>query len=204
MTMNHYRRETLENIARHVITKYDLALLSEPAPIPVEIIMERVYGLALDFQYIRNNGRVLGETVFDDALVPIYERENHEGYKLIPVKAGTVLIDMSLINNRADGRFRYTCAHELAHWVIHKEFFTNLGETAAMTMALKSSDADKTIEQQANRLASYLLMPKGKVKMAFYALRRNRQGEIVNALADIFGVSREAMGYRVEEMRLLD
>ena len=202
MNIRLYRNELLEGIARHVVSLYDPALLNCPAPIPVEIIIERVYGLTLDFQYIRNNGRVLGETVFETSMIPIYERENGEGYKLVPVEAGTVIIDASLINNRSDGRFRYTCAHELAHWVIHKEFFTSLGETAAMTKMLKSSEADKTIEQQANRLASYLLMPKGTVKSAFYSMYRGNQ-DIVGSLAEVFCVSKEAMSYRINEMRLL-
>jgi Zn-dependent peptidase ImmA (M78 family) len=176
-------------------------LLDAPAPIPVETIMEMVYGLKLDFQFIRNNGRVLGETVFEDMAVPIYERENHEGYKLIPVTAGTVLIDASLINNRGDGRFRYTCAHEFAHWVIHKGFYTQSGETAAMTKTARSSEADKAIEWQADRLGSYFLMPKGVVKMAFYRNRNDRN--IIDTLALLFGVSRKAMEIRLDEMRLL-
>lgn len=50
--------------------------------------MEMVYGLKIEFQFIRNNGRVLGETVFEDATVPIYEREGGEGYKLVRVQSG--------------------------------------------------------------------------------------------------------------------
>jgi Zn-dependent peptidase ImmA (M78 family) len=202
MNPRYYQPAALETIARTVISKYDPCLLNAPAPIPVEIIMEQVYGLKLDFQFIRNNGRVLGETVFDDALVAIYERENQEGYKLIPVKAGTVLIDASLINNRLDGRFRYTCAHELAHWVLHKGFFTQIGENAAMTTAVRSSETDKNIEWQADRLGSYILMPKGVTKQAFY---RNRNcGSVPDTLAALFGVSRQAMKIRLEEMRLLN
>jgi Zn-dependent peptidase ImmA (M78 family) len=196
-----YHTETLEAIARTVITKFNHSLLNTPAPIPVEIIMEKIFGLSVEFQFIRNNGRVLGETVFEDAVVPIYERENCEGYKLIPVKAGTVIIDVSLINNRSDGRFRYTCAHELAHWLLHKYYFTEVGETAAMTKALRSSETDKAIEWQADRLGSYLLMPKGSVKMAFYSNRSNRN--VVDMLAQLFEVSRQAMGIRLNEMRLL-
>jgi Zn-dependent peptidase ImmA (M78 family) len=202
MNLRYYRPEALETIARHVITNYDGSLLNAPAPIPVETIMEMVYGLKLDFQFIRNNGRVLGETVFEDMAVPIYERENHEGYKLISVTAGTVLIDASLINNRGDGRFRYTCAHELAHWVIHKGFYTQNGETAAMTKAQRSSEADKAIEWQADRLGSYFLMPKGVVKMAFYHNRNDRN--VIDTLALIFGVSHKAMEIRLDEMRLLN
>ena len=201
MTQQYYQKETLETIARHVISKYDGSLLRTPASIPVETIMELVYGLKIDFQFIRNNGRILGETVFEDMVVPIYERENEEGYKLIPVTAGTVIIDASLINNRGDGRFRYTCAHELAHWVIHKGFYTQSGVTAAMTKAVKSSESDKAIEWQADRLGSYFLMPKGVVKMAFYRNRNDRN--IVDTLALLFGVSRQAMEIRLVEMRLL-
>jgi Zn-dependent peptidase ImmA (M78 family) len=202
MNPRYYRPEVLETIARNVISKYDSSLLNVPAPIPVEIIMEMVYGLKIEFQFIRNNGRVLGETVFEDATVPIYEREGGEGYKLVRVKAGTVIIDASLINNRLDGRFRYTCAHELAHFVLHKEIYTESGETAAMTNVVRSSEADNSIEWQADRLGSYFLMPKGLVKMAFYRNRGNRN--IIDTLADVFGVSHKAMEIRLNEMRLLD
>jgi len=201
MIPRYYQPETLEAIARKVISRYKPSLLHTPAPIPVEIIMEKVYGLSLEFQFIRNNGRVLGETVFEDALVPIYDRANHEGYKLIPVKAGTVIIDASLIDNRGDGRFRYTCAHELAHQVLHKHFFTEMGETAAMTKIMRSSEADKAIEWQADRLGSYLLMPKGTVKMAFHHNRYDKN--VVDKLARLFEVSRQAMQIRLGEMRLL-
>jgi len=201
MIPHYYQPETLEAIARKVISQYKPSLLHAPAPIPVEIIMEKVYGLSLEYHYIRKDGRVLGETVFEDALVPIYDRANHEGYKLIPVKAGTVIIDTRLINNRGDGRFRYICAHELAHWLIHKNLFTEMGETAAMTKALRSSETDKAIEWQADRLGSYLLMPKGVVKMAFH---HNRYDDnVVDTLAGFFEVSRQAMKIRLDEMRLL-
>lgn len=202
MSICPYRKEALEAIARKVISQYDSRLLHTPAPIPVESIIEQVYGLTMEFQFIRSNGRVLGETVFETAMVPIYERGNGGGYKLIPVKAGTVIIDASLIHNRGDGRFRFTCAHELAHWVLHKEFYMQRGETAAMTSAVRSSETDAAIERQADRLGCYLLMPKGAVKMAFYNTNGSA-GNKATALAELFGVSRQAMQIRLEEMRLL-
>ncbi len=201
MKPDYYFKETLETFARRVITEYNAALLAIPAPIPIENIMEKVYGLRLDFQYIRNNGRILGETVFADMMMPIYEQENHEGYKLIPVTAGTVLLDASLLNGRSDGRYRYTCAHELAHWLIHKKLFTQAGETAAQTLAKRSTEVGKAIEWQADHLGSYLLMPKGTVKKAFY--QHCQSANVVDALAAIFDVSRQAMRIRLEEMRLL-
>jgi len=44
-------------------------------------------------------------------------------------------------------------------------------------------------------------MPKGVVKMAFY--RNHNDRNIIDTLALLFGVSRQAMGIRLEEMRLL-
>ncbi len=201
MTPRNYNDDTLEGIARHILLQYDTSLLHSPAPIPIEKIAETVYGLKLDYQYIRNNGRILGETVFEDMMVAIYERENGEGYKLVYVKAGTIIIDVTLMSPHWFGRYRYTLAHELAHWIIHKGFFMKLGEAAAMSKAAKSSQTDKTVEWQAERLASYLLMPKGVVKMAYY--KHRNEGNVVDILADTFGVSRKAMRIRLTEMRLL-
>lgn len=201
MTIKYCDPSILEGIARQIIVKYDAALLNEPMAIPVETIMEKAYGLKLDYQYIRNNGRILGETVFEDMMVAVYERENREGYKLIPVLAGTVLIDATLLDGPTDGRFRYTCAHELAHWIFHKGFFTQSGEPAAQRLTPRSSETDKAIEWQADRLASYLLMPKGGVKKAFY--RSCGDKNAVASLAAIFGVSHLAMSIRLSEMRLL-
>ena len=198
-----YRNEALEAIARKIISQYDPCLLNEPAPIPVDIIIEKVYGLTMEFQYIRNNGRILGETVFEDTTVPIYERENSEGYKLLPFSAGTIIIDASLINNRGDGRFYYTCSHELSHYVLDKNYFMQLGETAAMTNRVsKSSETDAVVERQADRLACRILMPKGMIKMAFYRNRANSK-DITAVLADQFRVSRQAMEIRLNEMGLL-
>ena len=59
------------------------------------------------YQYLRNNGRVLGETIFDDGLTAIYDRENHR-YDLLPVKGGTILIDCSLCEEEASTCLLYT------------------------------------------------------------------------------------------------
>lgn len=52
MSMNLYRNEALDVIARKVIAQYDPSLLHTPAPIPVDTIIEKVYGLSLEFQFM--------------------------------------------------------------------------------------------------------------------------------------------------------
>ena len=132
MKKAYYREQALERIARDVITAYDPRLYyGSPAAIPIEDIIE-AQGLVLEYQYLRNNGRVLGETIFDDGLTAIYDRENHR-YDLLPVKGGTILIDCSLCEEEAStGRLRFTCAHELGHWLLHKKQFSGTGENAAL------------------------------------------------------------------------
>jgi len=202
MTVYPHSDAALETIARNVIIKYDPTLLSRPAPIPIEAIMEKVYGLTIEYRYIRKNKRVLGETIFEDTMVAVYEHRNGEGYKLLPMKAGTVIIDPSLMNNKSDGRFHYTCAHELLHYIKHKDYFIRHGETAAKSDMLRKTENAKILERQAERFASYLLMPKGAVKMAFYRLAGTAESKIT-ALATLFKVSEQAMGIRLKEMRLI-
>jgi len=214
MTSYNYRHdEALETIARKVITKYDPALLKEPAPIPVDDIMERVYDLTLEFHIIRKNGRILGETIFEDTEIPIYEPHNNEGYKVIPVKAGTVIIDARLLDEGNDGRYRFTCAHELAHWVIDRKYFMQIGETAALTSETAdvmrksiaiSSNTSAMIERQANRMASRILMPKCTLKPAYHHVRGTSlsPAAVPVHLANLYGVSKQAMQIRLEEMGL--
>ena len=151
MKKAYYREQALERIARDVITAYDPKLYyGPPTAIPIEDIIEAQV-LVLEYQYLRNNGRVLGETIFDDGLTAIYDWENHR-YDLLPVKGGTILIDCSLCEEEAStGRLRFTCAHELGHWLLHKKQFSGTGENAA----LRSGDeSDNTLEVQANLLGS--------------------------------------------------
>ena len=86
MKKAYYREQALERIARDVITAYDPRLYyGSPVAIPIEDIIE-AQGLVLEYQYLRNNGRVLGETIFDDGLTAIYDWENHR-YDLLPSRA---------------------------------------------------------------------------------------------------------------------
>ncbi len=151
MKKAYYREQALERIARDVITAYDPRLYyGSPVAIPIEDIIE-AQGLVLEYQYLRNNGRVLGETIFDDGLTAIYDRENHR-YDLLPVKGGTILIDCSLCEEEAStGRLRFTCAHELGHWLLHKKQFSGTGENAALR---SGNESDNTLEVQANLLGS--------------------------------------------------
>ena len=199
--IKYLRPELLEAIARNTLKKYDESLVSgyDAKEVPIEEIIESM-GLSLEYQYIRNNGRILGETVFDDAYVPIYNMDEKR-YELIFVERGTIILDASLLRCRTRGRHRFTAAHELAHWLIHQELYSGTGDVAAMLKSLsKSSEADRRIELQADMLASALLLPISQVKKAFY---RTSGEDRVSRLAAQFGVSNQAMEIRLRNHHLI-
>lgn len=200
MSRLYYSEQTFESIARRVLTGYNSKLYyGPPAAIPIENLIE-AHGLTLEYQYLRKNGRILGKTIFDSGLEAIYDMERHE-YTLFPVRAGTILIDASLCEEDAGtGRFRFTCAHELAHWILHKKLYLGTGESAALAAAAEETD----MEVQANMLGSALLMPIAQVKRCFYRLRAGRTAsQIVADMAEVFQVSRQAMRIRLQGHNLL-
>ena len=111
-----------------------------------------------------------------------------------------MILDASLLDVEKDGRYRFTCAHELAHWIIHKDLYGDA--PAAMTETERSSKADKQIESEADCLASFLLMPKGTVRKVFFDMKLP-EPERIQHTADFFGVSRIAMAIRLREMGLV-
>ena len=91
--VKYIRPELIEAIARNTLKNYDASLILdyEAKSVPIEDIIESM-GLSLEFQYIRKNGRILGETVFDDDYIPIYNMDEKR-YELIFVERGTAFSD---------------------------------------------------------------------------------------------------------------
>lgn len=91
--IRYIRPELVEAIARNTIKKFDPTLLTggEIRSIPIEDMIEK-FGLSLEFQYIRKNGRILGETVFDSGYIPLYNMTEQK-YELVFMERGTIIID---------------------------------------------------------------------------------------------------------------
>ena len=197
-----YSEAAFEGIARQVLCEYDEKLyFGVPQAVPVEEIIEH-RGVLLEYQYIRKDGRVLGKTIFEDGLDAVWDMEEQE-YILFPVKAGTILIDASLCEDESKlGRLRFTCAHELAHWLLHKDLFDRLPEDMDVELMTEKCG----LEVQANMLASSLLMPLSQIKKCYYRLFTDgirERLEIIEKMAALFQVSCQAMRIRLEKHRLV-
>ena len=68
------RIAAIEAIARKILMEYDPALLEgEPCAIPIETIIETKFDLILEYHILRKNGSILGDTIFDDGAVILYD-----------------------------------------------------------------------------------------------------------------------------------
>lgn len=150
MSIPQIRTEAIEAVGRKILMEYDPSLLSgQPCPVPIETIIETKFDLILEFHTLRKNPKILGETIFDDGAVVLYDQIQRQ-YRMIAVRAGTILIDERLCDPSKLGRLRFTCAHELAHWVLHKKLYSGTGDVAAYNGNVSSDESHGIIERQAD------------------------------------------------------
>lgn len=184
--------------------------------VPIDGIVEGHLKLAIEFHDLRADypeGDVLGCIWFNDKKIAIDR-------SLVPEEHPAML-----------GRYRFTLAHELAHWRLHRHLYLHRANeptlfpsgAARPDHVLRARQSDP-LEFQANRLASCLLIPCEMVKRAWHEWRggmdpiylpdlRAEVGDYgtdemvlenaVRPLAATFQVSAEAMRIRTEGMQLV-
>lgn len=99
---------------------------------------------------------------------------------------GTYVIKIN--RHEAKPRQRFTLAHELAHFLLHKNIIDRSGGFSENVL-LRSGEP-MAIEYEANRLASDLVMPSHKVSEAIARYSGNLTDEAIDEIAQEFGVSR--------------
>lgn len=111
--------------------------------------------------------------------------------ELRPTSTGTYVIRV----NRHDARVRqrFTVAHEIAHYLLHRD---EIGAGIADDVLYRSALSDAR-EAEANRLAADILMPDEDVREAYRTERSLGDEEAVIQLSERFGVSEVAMKIRL-------
>lgn len=134
-------------------------------PVPIDEIIEEHVKLAIEIRDLRDEfpeGDVLGAIYFNDRRIVVDQ-------SLVPEDFPNML-----------GRYRFTLAHELGHWRLHRHLYLRrAGERSLLTdgparpnHVLRARQSDPK-EVQANRFASCLLMPKEMVKREWHSWRGN-------------------------------
>ena len=91
-------------------------------------------------------------------------------------------------------RQRFTMAHELAHYVLHRDL---LGEGHIDSALYRSTTLSDEYERQADRFAAQILLPAETLREAF-----NNTSKALSVLARMFDVSDAALRIRLSELGL--
>jgi hypothetical protein len=117
-------------------------------------------------------------------------------------------------------RWRFTIAHELGHYFLHKDRWASLLDQKAWMAHILKSDAQRNLEEKdANIFAAYFLMPESLLALEFLnilrstsAIKYSKEGfsddEIIDLLSDdlakVFNVTPSCMQIRISNYRRYD
>lgn len=191
----------IDMFAQNTIKHYNSHLLkSEPQEIPLQEIIEFDHGIRLVFANLSCDNSILGITVFEDCAIPVFNVSLNK-YQCLFVFAGTIVIDCSLLTPTNTTIFNFTLAHEFAHWLIHYNYFLNSNDVANKSNAQSNFDG---VEIEADVLALSLLLPRGRVKVAYDRLiHKFKYDVILRILADTFNVSVMDITKRLDNMNIV-
>lgn len=157
--------EAIEKDAQALLADYarERGMLIE-VPIPIDDIIEKHLKIGIEFDDTHGlfgvprsgiglDPDILGAIFFDEKRIVIDESLDPEA------------------NPAKEGRYRYTAAHEVGHWRLHRALFWKdpaqvslLEPNAAPSVVCRSSQAKERIEFQADLYASCLLMPRQAIR----------------------------------------
>lgn len=212
-------RTQIDNEAENFLMKYRPNALKKATKLDLETIIENDLGLDIDYQNLDENHQILGATIFKDGYMNVYNNGKKELKKFYK---NTMVFDIKLSEDyKQEGRFLFTLAHEIGHWVLHrKHFFIDEQQQSIFDLLqeetkenfivcakrnenamlyVRKKTPEEWIEWQADNFASSLLMPKDIFKYTYENLRENNieQEDIIKELSNVFGASKKACEIRI-------
>ena len=191
----------IQAAAQQLLTDYAVAKSPVNAPpVPIERFV-RFLGLRQEMHDLysllnierESNSELLGAVCFNSKRVFVHEA-------LDPEKRSWL-----------EGRYNFTLAHEVGHWVLHRRYFPDHSEQGSFfdkaikpAVICRTREDKRPIEIQANKFAAYLLMPAPLVVESWKQRVGNRRsltpaqrGEAIRTIAKQFQCSLEATRYRL-------
>jgi Zn-dependent peptidase ImmA (M78 family) len=168
-------KETISRKATELMVGFQaLAKYEVKPPIPVEDIIERYLGLRLIYDDLT---RVFGR----DVLGAVY------------VQSKAICINERLFESSSEGRLVFTIAHEVGHWVLHRQYATeqSTAGTKNSEIVCRPRNAKEPIEWQADYFASCLLMPAKEIREAFEKVCASEPLVVKNSMSETGGGSGE-------------
>lgn len=122
---NNVPRMSDAEIERHAtlyLKDYKAELLKVPQSLDVEDFAEGYLGLHFHYTNLSHTGFIWGRMVFNNTMIIVYDPEKNVADEE-PVKANTIVVDNSLLEEDREVNFRSTVMHECGHSVYHPEYY---------------------------------------------------------------------------------
>jgi len=147
----------IANAAKDLLEEYEnFSGQKVGPPIPIEAIIERYLGITLEYDRLEEMLGLL------DVLGATWVEEKR------------MVINSSLLDGK-EGRFTFTCGHEVGHWVLHRQYLfdqtAHSHDSAAKNtppVVCRVSASKTRGEWQADYFSACLLMPGHAVRAAFH------------------------------------
>lgn len=200
--------------ARKILKKYDESLLTEMKQVDIEDIVSKE-NIVVKKERISQDSSVHGMIVCNKSDILLWDDIN-KNYKTVFCEGKTIYIDSFLTSTHLSNRYRFTLAHEFAHWILHKKIINKLSKEKKMIPYLSCTERDIKNEQlekieascewQANYLAGAILMPYLPLKnyckehnlMSCNDVNKLKQD--IDNLSKIYEVSYKAMTVRLKQL----
>lgn len=212
-------RDQIDNEVEKFLIKYRPSALKKATKLDLENIIENDLNLEIDYQNLDEKHQILGATIFKDGYMNVYNNGKKELKKFCK---NTMVFDIKLSEDyKQEGRFLFTLAHEIGHWILHrKHFFIDEQQQSIFDLLedenrdnfiicvkrnesemlyVRKKTPEEWIEWQADNFASSLLMPKDIFKTTYEHLKEENMDkeQILRELSNIFGASKKACEIRI-------
>jgi hypothetical protein len=205
----------INSIANKIISRYEETIGRRVDRVDIDNLLEKLYGISVDFYMLSQSRDVLGIASPKDMVIRVWQDESPV---FVSIGRNLILVDTSLLDQKMIGRRNFTVAHEGAHQILFR-METNK-ESLRLRKLYNDNDEHRLMTQgdweewQANALASCLLLPELQVKRMFSLMFNQPYINIIQpgnssiylpfvAMADFFGVSKEALAIRLRQLKLI-
>lgn len=193
-------KKDFDPLAYKILLEKQPEVLKKAMMLDVDSLAEDGLYLECRDELLSREGTILGLITFADIKLPVYNDEMKE--TVIATPMGTIIIDKRLRENMT--RYRFTKAHEISHWILHRRFYSpgnkpyNFRQSGYSYIACKQeatgrknpieakTDKDWS-EWQSDCLAAAMLMPACTfIPMAEEIIRSHgfTDGKLIGGISD--------------------
>ncbi|PWX16581.1 hypothetical protein CYK66_09080 [Clostridium perfringens] len=152
--MIRYSNKKLELIAENELNKCEEDYFIRDGVINIELFIEKHFKLELEYKkLVTDQIAILFVDGFSTCVLPEEDDDFDEEINIIVINPRTIVINTKYDLNENEGRLRFTMAHEVSHWILHRKYTNNY---------IDENNLKDLIEREADLLAAELLMPKKK------------------------------------------